>query len=281
MAITACAENKPHDLPVVLIRAGVDTPYKCAYVISGDISLHLFEAFRSATLEKRRRSDCELDNAGEPASNFIKTVVIRSSRGGDLRAAFGIMNLIQQNDFVTHIHSGPGMTEFCLSSCALIFASGIHRHMTFDRERSLVLGIHKPSFVEGTYEHLQQEQELDNVKYTIIEHLSQVGVDPRFTIKMFETSFSEMTIPSLEELLVWDVVTDLEAPRSLTNPMTTQISENIFYSNLGADQRHIDRVFAYHGWLTNAQEQRREDIETVQRGYDEAKKYLNFEIISD
>jgi hypothetical protein len=278
----AIAQNK-NDLPLVVLKLGVVPPFKCAFVISGEINHELYKSFEKSLQENRNPSDCRKSDAGFASSNLIKTVILRTSRGGDLNAAFNIMKLIRRHNLVTQIDSD--LTDFCLSSCALIFASGTQRHWTMNNDLGnpkLVLGIHKPDLVEGTYDFLKREKILDELKYEIIDFLAKGGVDARFSIKMFETSNENMMFPKMQDLLVWRTVTELEDPQYFKNlKLRSGYSDKVFAKPI-AGQNNFGRPFAYHGWLLKNQSmENSKDYQTVSTALREVNQLLNFQIVDD
>ena len=276
------AQNK-NELPLVVIKLGISPPYKCAYVITGEINQNLYESFKNSLNEKRNSSDCTKDSTGKNAYSFIKTVILKTSTGGDLNAAFKIMKLIGYHKLITQIDSD--LTEYCLSSCALIFASGNHRHWSINEDyknSNHVLGIHKPDFVDGTYEHLNKEKALDKIKYEIIDYLSKVGIDPRFVIKMFETSNEKILYPKMQELLVWKTVTELGDPqyfKSLNLHIGSKKVLNVPHSMSG---KKSSRPFAYFGWLLNNEvHSNQEDVDKVKEALHSIYNELNYRILDD
>jgi len=142
---------------------------------------------------------------------------IISSGGGDVKSALEIMELIDKYNLITFIYeelsqshiSSPGK---CLSACGLIFSSGKQRHFKSKYDSNNFIGIHKPSFVNRSYDYLKEEKELDTLKYELIKIMEQNGVDPRFVIAMYQTRAEEMYYETLSNLLIWDVVTSLDFP---------------------------------------------------------------------
>lgn len=190
----------------------------CSFLIEGEISQETASNFQKEMMAKRNPLSCELSASGQEANSFIRDVVLQNSPGGDVAAAYSIMQTIRNFELNTHIDTAFSGINSCQSACALIFASGKQRHLTDRLSRfegfNSQLGIHKPDFIEGTYDFLQQERELDKLKYELIDFLSSGGVDPRFTISMFETPAASMFFPTLQDLLIWRVVTSIDLPAS-------------------------------------------------------------------
>lgn len=192
---------------------------KCAFVIEGEISETSLSTFRKNLFQKRDQNTCLPVENGEISKGFIKDVVLKDSIGGDIQSAFEIMKIIQEEKLNTFVDTAFSGFNKCQSACALIFASGKQRHLSnnfqrFEKQNSYI-GVHKPYFIEGSYQYLEEEKKLDEMKYEIIEFLKKNQIDPRFTIKMFETSSSDMFFPKLTDLLIWRVVTSVETPQSL------------------------------------------------------------------
>jgi hypothetical protein len=213
LAILLCSEAS-HSGVIVLGFQG--EPKRCAFLIEGAISSQSIAALKADSNSIRSTEDCSLDGNGKKASSFIKDIVLRDSPGGDLAAAFQIMNLIRALELNTHLDTSLARANKCQSACALIFASGEQRHFTSALgrfgSRNNLLGIHKPDFVEGTYAYVDKERKLDEIKYQIIDFLSLNQIDPRFVISMFETPTSKMYFPELSDLLIWRVVSSLDLP---------------------------------------------------------------------
>ena len=53
---------------------------------------------------------------------------------------------------------------------------------------------------------------LDEVKYALIDIFNENGLDPRFTINMFETNSEDMRFPKITDMLIWRVITSLSLP---------------------------------------------------------------------
>lgn len=270
---------------VDVIRIGVPPNHKCSFVISGEIKNFTYSKFFSQLYTKRNPENCKISSKGKMSKSFIKTVTLRKSIGGDLNVAFEIMKLIRRNNFITHIDTlftPSGGKTGCLSSCSLIFASGKHRHFTqkykntvFDNgfPNTITLGIHKPDFTEGTYDYLKKEKMLDEIKYKIISFLDEGGIDPRFTIEMFETSNEKIKYPSIEDLLIWQVVTSLEDPYiykglDLIKSENYKFNDNVFLD--GSDLLSIHHLFRLHKWLIdNESKKSTEDYKTVSDAFKE------------
>lgn len=272
-----------NDLPLVVLKLGVAPPFKCAFVISGEINNELYQNFEKSLRERRNPSDCHRSNTGITSSEFIKTVILRTSLGGDVNAAFNIMKLIRQHGLVTQIDSD--LTEYCLSSCALIFASGTQRHWTMNtyiEDPILVLGIHKPDLVEGTYDFLKKEKILDKLKYEIIDFLSASGVDPRFSINMFETSNENMMFPEMQDLLIWKTVTELEDPQYFKSLKLRSGHSDKVFSNPNTDKNKFKRPFAYFRWLSKSKlAKNSKDYLTVSAALRDVYQSLNFKIVGN
>ena len=203
---------------------GFEHPRKpfCALYLHGEITQKLADEFIVDSNQKRDPITCK--KSDEKTAEYASILVLGNSPGGDLSAAFQIMRQIQARKIVTWIdiqlakNFDKTAQQQCLSSCALIFASGVHRHYSNDGEKLLfnrTIGIHKPRFLEGTYDYVQQERKLDEVKYQMLEFFKNIGVDPRFVIKMFEVENKNMKLEDLNKLLIWRVVTSLESPPQL------------------------------------------------------------------
>lgn len=189
----------------------------CSFIIEGQINKQRLEKFRADLISLRNPKSCMLDNYGVPAHSFFNLVTITNSPGGDLNAAFEIMKLIRKYKLNTHLDELLSETPKCLSSCSLIFASGIQRHYTNPKQlgsanNNILLGIHKPYFTKGSYDYETEEKLLDKMKYEIMDFLSIGGIDPRFTIRMFEVQSKNIEFPSISDLLIWRVITSLNHP---------------------------------------------------------------------
>ena len=189
----------------------------CSFIIEGQINKQRLEKFRADLISLRNPKSCMLDNYGVPAHSFFNLVTITNSPGGDLNAAFEIMKLIRKYKLNTHLDELLSETPNCLSSCSLIFASGIQRHYTNPYQlgsanNNVLLGIHKPYFTKGSYDYETEEKLLDKMKYEIMDFLSIGGIDPRFTIRMFEVQSKNIEFPSISDLLIWRVITSLNYP---------------------------------------------------------------------
>lgn len=191
----------------------------CAIYLHGEITQKLADEFIAETEQKRDPVTCKKseDNIAE----YSSILFLGNSPGGDLSAAFQIMRQIQARKIITWLDIQlaksfePTAQQQCFSSCALIFASGVHRHYSNDTQKPLfnqLIGIHKPRFLERTYDYVQQERKLDELKYQMVEFFKSISVDPRFVIKMFEVENKSVKLEDLDNLLIWRVVTSLETP---------------------------------------------------------------------
>lgn len=149
----------------------------------------------------------------------IKFLEIVHSYGGDVGAAIKIIRSLQQYKIPTV--RNDSFSGDCFSACSLIFAGAPARHYVqmvkpWDMKlptSGAKLGMHKPAFVSQRYDSLQAEKDLDRMKYELIELLGKVGVSPDFVIKTFEKSNSEMLQPSIQQLLLWNVITHYGPPK--------------------------------------------------------------------
>lgn len=181
----------------------------CIFGLNGEITVKESEWFKNAY---KKNEFCKDDNLNLPTIFWII-----SSPGGDVQAALEIMEIIRKQRLSTFIwhdkHSlRRGSRPECLSSCALVFSSGLHRHFKKTVESNSHLGIHKPSFVARTYEYIEEERKHDQIKYALIDVMREQGIDPRFVIKMYETKYEEMYFEKLTNLLIWNVITSLDMP---------------------------------------------------------------------
>ena len=200
-----------------ILRYGTYPNQTCGFIISGEINSDTVSGFKKVLKSIRNPQDCSLNSSGKPAYTFFKTVTLTGSNGGDLNAAVEIIDLIIKNDLITHIDELITDERQCLSSCALIFASGSQRHYTNPRalnsaSTNNILGIHKPYFTEGNYDYLNNEKVLDEIKYSLIKIFNENDIDPRFTIKMFETPSESILFPKVTDLLIWGVITSFSLP---------------------------------------------------------------------
>ena len=167
----------------------------------------------------------KLTNPSKKCEKIAPVVSVGASVGGDVQAAMEIAELIMSNDFSTMIWQRPMFSEnryldqHCLSSCALIFASGKERYFP-DISENNILGIHKPEFLQKRQDTVKAEMELDRVKYDFIDVFNNNSIDPNFTITMFETKFEDIYYPKIRELLLWRVITSFEKPPSFTQLIT-------------------------------------------------------------
>ena len=167
----------------------------------------------------------KLTNPAKSCEKIAPVISIGASVGGDVQAAMEISELIMRNDLSTMIWQRPMSSEnryvdqHCLSSCALIFASGRDRYFP-DISENNILGIHKPEFLQKRQDTVKAEMELDRVKYDFIDVFENNSIDPNFTISMFETKFEDIYYPKIRELLLWRVITSFEKPPSFTQLIT-------------------------------------------------------------
>lgn len=197
---------------VNVFALGDKSPNTCTFSIEGKITKETLSEFRKVLKSKRSNYDCSKVESGKEAHTFFDTVVLGTSRGGDLNSAFEIMKEIRRYNLNTFVWEG---TKYCNSSCALIFASGTHRHFApLNKNKNRVLGIHKPQFIEGSYDYVELEKKYDSIKYSLIDFYKKNNVDPRFVIKMFETKFEKLSYEDITNLLIWRVVTSMEVPAS-------------------------------------------------------------------
>lgn len=163
----------------------------------------------------------KLNKPSEKCEKIAPVVSLGASVGGDVQAAMEIAGLIMQNGLSTMIWQRPmssekrHMKQHCLSSCALIFASGRERYFP-DVSENNILGIHKPEFLQKRQDTVRAEMELDRLKYDFIDVFDNNSIDPNFTITMFETKFEDIYYPKIRELLLWRVITSFEKPPSFT-----------------------------------------------------------------
>lgn len=181
----------------------------CVFGLRGEITSREAEWFQNAF---KNRNFCKTNNLPDPTIFWII-----SSPGGDVEAAVEIMQIIRKHKISTFIWYDQYSYERtfipeCLSACALIFSSGLHRHFRKKVEENTHLGIHKPSFVERTYDYVTEEKKHDEIKYALIDAMQEIGIDPRFIIKMYETKSEEMYFEKLTNLLIWNVITSLDLP---------------------------------------------------------------------
>ena len=291
-------EDNIHRFPdassVTPIKLGVKPPHVCGLLIQGDITETLKNDFHTYLNSKVNPDNCELDNNSNLFGyDAFKTVTLRGSRGGDLNAAFDIMKSIRKHKLITQIDASftNNKTENgyvgCFSSCALIFASGFERHFTEKYKHTIfkngiphgdgkstsdyILGIHKPDLSKGTYDYLNKEKYLDELKYKIISFLNENGIDARFTIKMFETSHENIFYPTLEDLLIGRVVTSLDEPEVYKGLFLRQefiesaSNRNVFL----ADYRENNSIILnlHHYLNTNVHNKETFDYQTTQHLY--------------
>ena len=202
-----------------IIRYGDFPNQTCSFVIRGEINTQTLAIFRTDLNTLRNVNTCAKDSSGKLAQHFFKVVTLQDSVGGDLSAAFEIVKLITDYGLVTHVDDNLSFNTGCLSSCALIFAAGKERHYTKNKnstsiDENVIFGIHKPYFLNGSYEYLKNERLLDEIKYKLINHFNESGVDPRFTIKVFETASENIVFPKITDMLIWRVITSLSLPET-------------------------------------------------------------------
>lgn len=200
-----------------ILRYGTLPHVTCGFVLSGEVNFEKVADFILDLQSIRNPATCELDPAGKPAHTFFKTFTLIDSPGGDLHAALDIINLIKKYKLVTHVDAVMSQNIGCLSSCALVFAAGSQRHYTDPKNlgsatQNNTLGIHKPYFTSGTYDYLKSEKALDRVKYELVKTFADNGLDPRFTITMFETPSEDIKYPLITEMLIWRVISSLALP---------------------------------------------------------------------
>jgi len=227
LALTFMALGRPSDVEAEVLAIGNSETQACLLLIEGEITRQTLIKFSEELKTKRDESTCQRSQNGKPSKSFIKAVALVNSIGGDLRAAFQIMTLIKQHHLNTFLDTGLAGEGKCQSACALIFASGKNRHFSdrFKRMRmdNNIIGIHKPEFTEGNYDYLKNEQDLDKLKYRIVDFLDQNNVDPRFVIRMYETPSSNMYYPEISDLLIWRVITSLHPPESLKKALISAV----------------------------------------------------------
>ena len=79
------------------------------------------------------------------------------------------MKLINKYNLITFIHEKFSQAQSsnsakCLSACGLIYSSGKQRHFISEHDFNNFIGIHKPFFVNRSYDYLKEEKELDTLK---------------------------------------------------------------------------------------------------------------------
>jgi hypothetical protein len=167
----------------------------------------------------------KFENPPKKCEKIAPVVSLGVSIGGDVQAAMEIAEIITRNELNTMMWDRPifsqnnFLKQHCLSSCALIFASGKERYFP-DISENNILVIHKPEFLQKRSDTVKAEMELDQLKYRFIEVFNAKLIDPNFTIRMFETKFEDIYYPTIRELLLWRVITSFEKPRSFTQLIT-------------------------------------------------------------
>ena len=198
----------------ILVKKIGHSDYKtaCVVLITGLIQPSSTAAFKEAVEELNSKDDSECVNS--------KLVLLSGSTGGDLRAAWSIMQIIRDTNLDTAVGLFPSTEtnptkiagNFCYSSCALIFASGRNRHFLTTDTNSYILGIHKPSFAQKSENYLKEEKALDDIKYKLADFYKEIGISPKFVISMFQTEFADMKFEQMKNLLIWRVITSFDYP---------------------------------------------------------------------
>ncbi len=118
--------------------------------------------------------------------NAIERVELRS-KGGNVFAARGLINLIKRH------HLDTGVTDLCLSACALIFAAGKRRELSENGQ----LGFHGFHLERDFHNPLfDMESEIEKT----INYLKNQGISEKFIAQIFATTPPEMWYPSRAEI---------------------------------------------------------------------------------
>ena len=148
-------------------------------------------------------------------SNEMLRVVNLSSGGGEVQAAYEIVDLIIDYQLDTHV------VNFCESACTLIFLAGLNRTADIDAK----IGFHQTSIssadAELEYKELKQElgfntpfdyaawllEDTQDLVLNDLYYYSSIGLSLDFVIKTMEAYSDEMWYPDHTYMLHKGVLT--------------------------------------------------------------------------
>ena len=200
-------EEPPDGSARKLVLSHPDYKPVCIIEISGFISAGTVKRFKKALEEARQDYTC-WDNT---------TLVLKQSAGGNVRPSIQIMDIIISEGMETLIQQNlvNGEKNYCLSSCALIFATGFKRYFRSFDGNNKTIGIHRMhSYKTGS----TSEDHIGMIISVYEEHLTKLyewlGISPQFFKSVTQTDFKSMRYESLDNLLDWGVISSLELPPS-------------------------------------------------------------------
>ena len=149
-------------------------------------------------------------------SNEKLRVVYLSSSGGEVQAAYEIVDLIIDHQLDTHV------VDFCESACTLIFLAGLNRTADIDAK----IGFHQtsisPADAELEYKELKQEwgfntpfdyaswllEDTQDLVLNDLYYYSSIGLSLDFVIKSMEAYSDEMWYPDHAYMMKEGILTD-------------------------------------------------------------------------
>lgn len=147
-----------------------------------------------------------MEKYNEP-KGVIGLTVYLNSQGGDVAEAVKIGKTVRDLLLPTEtgfhfIYGGESKDNICMSSCFLIWVSGIEREVGFRKGRN-PLGIHRLYFDSKYYSGLppdEAEKKYSQLMSFAKDHLRSMGVPDEFFVKIFSVPSNEVYLLSDEEI---------------------------------------------------------------------------------